>query len=123
MALTLQKIFTPSYTQKEAKKSLWTRFITWADHQEEYRLGWSAAAVTAHGCILTIITVLAILLAGNPFIMWPFAIGAMAACLIVNLAAMPTKITIPVFFFSVLVDLVIIGACIVIGFSWSAVFP
>ena len=123
MALTLHKIFTPSYSHKETKRSLWKRFITWADHQEEYRLGWSAAAVTGHGCILTIITVMAILLAGNPFIMWPFAIGAMAACLIVNLAALPTKITIPVFFLSILVDLAIIGTCIGIGLNWSAMFP
>lgn len=53
-----------------------------------------------------------VVLAGNHFIFWPFVIGAMGITLIVNLAAMPTKITIPVFFFSVLVDLAIIAACI-----------
>jgi hypothetical protein len=41
----------------------------------------------------------------------------MGACLVVNLAALPTKITIPVFFISVLIDLVIIISCIVIGLN------
>ena len=39
---------------------------------------------------------------------WGMAIGAMAIALVANLAAMPTKITIPVFFFSVLIDIVVI---------------
>jgi hypothetical protein len=59
----------------------------------------------------------AVVLAGNHFIFWPFVIGAMGATLLVNLAAMPTKITIPVFFFSVLIDLVIIISCVAIGFN------
>jgi hypothetical protein len=61
----------------------------------------------------------AVVLAGNHFIFWPFVIGAMASTLLVNLAAMPTKITIPVFLFSVLVDLVIIISCIMIRFDAS----
>jgi hypothetical protein len=36
----------------------------------------------------------------------------MTMCVIVNLAALPTKITIPVLFFSLLIDVVIIGMCI-----------
>jgi hypothetical protein len=43
----------------------------------------------------------------------------MGITLVTNLAAMPTKITIPVFFLSVLVDLVIIASCIAIGFDAS----
>ena len=45
--------------------------------------------------------------------MWPFAIGAMAIALISNLAAMPTKYTIPIFFLSVVIDI----ALIVIGLA------
>ena len=41
-------------------------------------------------------------------VMWPFAIGAMAMALISNLAAMPTKFTIPIFFLSVLIDVTLI---------------
>ena len=101
------------------KTTAWKKFIAWCDSQEKYRLGWLAAALTLHGCVLTIITMFAIVLTGNHFIFWPFIIGGMGITLIVNLAAMPTKITIPVFFFSVLLDLVIIISCIAIGFDAS----
>lgn len=99
------------------KVSAWKKFITWCDEQEKFRLGWLAAALTLHGCVLTIVTMFAVVLAGNHFIFWPFVIVAMGATLLVNLAAMPTKITIPVFFASVLIDLVIIISCAAIGFD------
>jgi len=99
--------------------SPWKKFITWCDGQEKYRLGWLATSLSLHGCVLTILAMFAVVLAGNHFIFWPFIIGAMGITLIVNLAAMPTKITIPVFFFSVLVDLVIIISCLAIGFDAS----
>lgn len=104
---------------EDAKVSVWKKFIDWCISQEKYRLGWLAAAITLHGCVLTILTMFAVVLAGNHFIFWPFIIGGMGITLIVNLAAMPTKITIPVFFFSVLVDLVIIISCIAIGLDAS----
>jgi hypothetical protein len=102
-----------------ARVSAWKKFINWCDSQEKYRLGWLAAAFTLYGCVLTIFTMFAVILAGNHFIFWPFVIGAMGMTVVVNLAAMPTKITIPVFFFSVLVDVVIIISCIAIGFDAS----
>ena len=101
------------------KVSAWKKFIDWCISQEKYRLGWLAAALTLHGCVLTIFTMFAVILAGNHFIFWPFIIGAIGITLFTNLVAMPTKITIPVFFFSVLVDLVIIISCIAIGFDAS----
>jgi hypothetical protein len=55
------------------------------------------------------------MLGGNLPIFWPFAIAAIAMSLVVNLAALPTKITIPVFLFSILIDLVVIVNCIAIG--------
>ena len=99
--------------------SAWRKFIDWCNGQEKYRLGWLAAALTLHGCVLTIFTMFAVVLAGNHFIFWPFIIGGMGITLIVNLAAMPTKITIPVFFFSVLVDLLIIISFIAIALDAS----
>lgn len=117
METTVKHIYAhPLHTSKE---SAWKKFIIWCDSQEKYRLGWLAAALTLHGCVLTIITMFAVVLAGNHFIFWPFIIGGMGITLIVNLAAMPTKITIPVFFFSVLIDLAIIISCFVIGFDVS----
>ena len=115
METTIKHLYAyPIYT---LKVSVWKKFMNWCDRQEKYRFGWLAAALTLHGCVLTIITMFAVVLAGNHFIFWPFVIGAMGITLITNLAAMPTRITIPVFFFSVLVDLVIITSCISIGFD------
>lgn len=96
--------------------SLWEKFIAWCESQEKYRFGWLAFSFTLHGCVLTIFTMFAIILSGNHFIFWPFAIAAMGMTVITNLAAMPTRITLPVFFFSVLIDLVIIASCAALGF-------
>lgn len=117
METTVRNVY--SHSIETSKASVWKKFISWCNGQEKYRFGWLAAALTLHGCILTILTMFAVILAGNHFIFWPFVIGAMGITLIVNLAAMPTKITIPVFFFSVLVDLIIIISCIAIGFDAS----
>ncbi|MBL7749536.1 MAG: hypothetical protein JNM19_19010 [Chitinophagaceae bacterium] len=102
--------------------SLWRRFIKWADGQENSRIFWTAIAIAGHGCVFTIVTMAAILFTGNNFIFWPFAIAAMSACVVTNLAAMPTKITIPVFFFSLLVDLVIIVLCLTQGFDLAGTY-
>lgn len=120
MDTSVQHGYSPVYTKTSSKESLWKKCINWADGQEEHRFGWTAFAIAGHGCVFTIITVAIILSTGNNFIFWPFAIAAMAACLIVNLAALPTKITIPVLFFSVLADLLIIGICLTNGFDISA---
>ena len=98
-----------------------SRFVKWTGSQEKNRMLWLAIAVAGHGCVITIITLFAILFTGNHFIYWPFAIAAMGATLIVNLAALPTKITIPVFFISILVDVVIIALCLTNGFNLAAI--
>jgi hypothetical protein len=117
METTFKHVYT--LQRDHTKVSVWKKFIDWCVSQEKYRLGWLAAAITLHGCVLTIFTMFAVILAGNHFIFWPFIIGGMGVTLVVNLAAMPTKITIPVFFLSVLVDLVIIISCIAIGLDPS----
>lgn len=99
--------------------SYWKRFINWSAGQEENRLLWTAIAIFGHGCIITVLTILAIVLTGNNFIYWPFAIIAMSASVVSYLAALPTKITIPIFFVSVLIDLVIIISRLASGFSSS----
>ncbi len=122
MNTTLQHPAQAISNVNNTQTGLWTKFIRWANGQESNRMLWLAIALVGHGCVLTIITMFAIMFAGNNFIFWPFAIGAMSMCLIVNLAAMPTKITIPVFFLSVLIDLAIIAICIANGFNISYVY-
>lgn len=123
METSVQHVFSPAYDKPVSKTSLWKRFISWADSQEEHRFGWTAIAIAGHGCVFTILTTMVILITGNHFIFWPFAIAAMASMLIANLAAMPTKITIPILFLSVLVDLFIIGICLRNGVDLAAGLP
>lgn len=117
METTVKHIYAHA---EDTRVSAWKKFINWCDSQEKYRFGWLGAALTLHGCFLTIITMFAVILAGNHFIFWPLVIGAMGVTVVVNLAAMPTRITIPVFFFSVLLDLAIIASCFFIGFDAAA---
>ncbi|RYY60758.1 MAG: hypothetical protein EOO05_08755 [Chitinophagaceae bacterium] len=97
------------------KAGITHRFIEWCDNQNKNRIAWMAIALAGHGCVLTPITIFFIMMGGNHFIFWPMAMVAMTACLIVNLAALPTRITIPVFFLSLLVDIVVIANCVAAG--------
>ena len=115
MGTVLQHSHAISY--KTTHQSVWSTFIAWCKDQEENRFMWLAIALAGHGCFLTPLALMAVMLAGNLMILWAFVIGAMAMCLITNLAAMPTKITIPVFILSVLIDLGVVISCIVIPFS------
>jgi len=86
--------------------NIWSRFLNWATMQEKNRFMWLAIAITAHGCIITPLTILSVMLSGNNnMFYWSLCLGAMAMSLVSNLAAMPTKWTIPVFFLSILIDL------------------
>jgi len=110
-----------SYAEVSSHTSAWSRFIDWCERQEEKRLLWLAFALVGHGCIITILTLFAIMFSGNNLVFWPFVMSAMVACLVVNLAALPTKITIPVFFLSVLIDAIIIAMCVANGINLNSI--
>ena len=117
---TIQPVRSHNYTflPTRVKLSIPAKFINWCQEQEQYRFGWLAAILAIHGCVLAPITVFAVFLGGNSMIFFAMTIGAMAIALISNLAAMPTKITIPVFFLSMLIDIAIIVICLVRYFSF-----
>ena len=106
---TLHHPYHSTFAAVEKKPSLLTRFFDWAKAQQKYRLGWVAIILAVHGCALTPITVFFIYLGGNNMGLWSLVIGAMGMSVVTNLAALPTKITIPVFFLSILIDLVLIA--------------
>lgn len=121
MDTTLQStIVTTTPLNRVERKSIITRFITWSKGQEKNRLGWLGAILAIHGCVLTPVTLFAIILSGTYFPFYVAALVAMGMAVVTNLAAMPTKVTIPVFFFSVLIDIAIIIGCISIGFNLAA---
>ena len=120
MQTTLQPSIPVSITSQSTKTNVFSQFINWCEGQEKNRFLWLAAALVGHGCALTPITLFAVILSGNLLAFWILAIVAMMSALVTNLAAMPTKYTIPAFLFSVLLDLVIIISCIAMGFDYSA---
>ena len=122
METTVKQAYQLHVMPAANKKHTWGKFVQWADKQEENRFTWTAISVAGHGCFFTILTVAIILMTGNHFIFWPFAITAMAACLVVNLAAMPLRIIIPVFVFSLLIDLAIIVLALSSGFNLEAAY-
>lgn len=112
MKTALQHPYSPALSSATAHTSIFTRFFNWCASQEKYRFGWLAAIIAGHGCLITPLTLMFVMLGGNQPIAWAFAIGAMGMSLISNLAALPTKFTIPIFFFSLLIDAVLIAAAI-----------
>ncbi|HLG39265.1 MAG TPA: hypothetical protein VI461_06330, partial [Chitinophagaceae bacterium] len=102
--------------------SVWKKFITWCNGQQENRLGWLAASFIVHGCIFVPMTIVVIAMSGNNFIFIALTLSAMIAAVTVNLAALPTKITLPVFFFSLALDIIIIIACLLHGLTIAKLF-
>jgi hypothetical protein len=120
METTFQSTIVTSHISRIERPSIIAKFMTWCKGQEKNRLGWLGGILTIHGCVLTPITLFAIILSGTYFPFYIAALVAMGIAVVTNLAAMPTKITIPLFFFSVIIDLAIIISCISMGFNLGA---
>jgi hypothetical protein len=110
---TFQPSVTSTYAPAETKSSLLKGLWNWCADQNKNRLLWLGVILAGHGCILTPLTAMVVLGLGAPFYLIMATIVAMAMALVTNLAAMPTKYTLPVFFLSVLIDLVVVVLSIV----------
>ncbi|MGN6166170.1 MAG: hypothetical protein ACTHOF_16670 [Flavisolibacter sp.] len=109
---TLSQTMAASYTEKETSVSVFKKFMNWCKEQDENRFMWVGIALAGHGCVLTPLTVMAVVFAGTNMFLFMLAIVAMGMALVTNLAAMPTKITIPVFILSIVIDIAIVFTCI-----------
>jgi hypothetical protein len=107
MLSSINHFFQPALTYT-AKQSLFIRFINWASDQQENRLLWLSLSLAGHGCVLTPLTVVMVAFTGMNLVLFVCAMLAMTMSLIVNLAALPTRITIPVLILSILIDVVVI---------------
>ena len=105
---------------RTSSPSLFSKFITWCRGQEKYRLGWLGGILAIHGCVLTPITLFAVVLTGTNFALYIATLVAMGIAVVTNLAAMPTKITIPVFFLSVLIEVAVIIMALSSGFNFAS---
>ena len=106
-----------SFEHSKVSESIFTKFFNWCERQQPNRLLWLGVAVSAQGCILAPAAILAVVLAGTNLALFMAAIVAMGMVLVTNLAALPTKITIPIFFFSLLIDIVIVILAAYQGFD------
>jgi hypothetical protein len=98
-------------------KSLWGSFISFcAKEDEKHHFGWVGLSLAGHGCLLTPITLFAIILTGNLLGLWMAAAFSMTAVVIVNLAGLSTKYTIPVLMFSTLVNIGVIAAAFILPY-------
>lgn len=119
MATTLTSAFVGNLSVPEKKASIATRFFDWCTAQEHNRFLWLALALTGHGAVLTPLTLLAVVLAGTNLVLFMAAMVTMGMALVSNLAALPTKYTVPIFFFSVLMDVVIVVIALYQGLQVS----
>lgn len=111
-----------SYGSLTTKPSFFSSFINWCEAQDKNRYGWLGVTVGSHGCFFTPLTLFAIILSGNNIVLWLIAIIAMMMTLVTNLAALPTKSTIPVFLLSILLDAAIFITCAFAGFDFSGTY-
>lgn len=107
MATITHANVSQTYIHTHSNTGLLTRFTDWTKGQQENRLLWLGIALGGHGCFLTPLTILFSSMAGVNLVLIMTALAAMGMSLVVNLAALPTKITIPVFFLSVLMDVAV----------------
>lgn len=97
--------YNNTYTAEKA--GLLQRFSAWLDTQEEKRIFWSALSLVGHGTFFTIITFATVILTGNVTALLAITCATMMTVLAVNLAALPAKYIIPIFFGSLLIDLLV----------------
>jgi hypothetical protein len=105
MEAILNPTIAANYQQHVFRPSFFTTFFQWCTAQNENRLLWLGIIVAAHGCILTPLTAIAVYFGGSSLVLFMMTFIAMGIALVTNLAAMPTKYTLPAFTLSVIIDL------------------
>ncbi len=92
------------------KKTWWRKFLEYSANQQANRFGWLGLSITLQGCVMAPLTLCAIVFTGNSLILWMLCMLSFAVTEVVNLAAMPTRITIPVLFGGIVLDILVIAA-------------
>ena len=105
---TINQTLSGNYA--EQRTSPFATFFAWCTAQEKNRLLWTGIMLAVHGCVLTPITVLLVILTGLNTVLLTTSIFAMTFVLITNLAALPTKYTLPTFILSLVVDILVVAA-------------
>jgi len=94
---------------QKSRITVFTRFMDWTKNEEKNRIGWVGISITAVAAIFFPITMSVVLINGAIISLIMGAMISMVAVVITNLAAMPTKYTIPALMLGILVDIVLIA--------------
>jgi hypothetical protein len=92
----------------EKNPSLIQRFLSWSKAQQHDHFMWIGIGLALQGCALAPISLYFVSLVGVNLTLFCIVLTAMAMVLVTNLAALPTKITIPVLVASVIIDVGVI---------------
>jgi hypothetical protein len=84
------------------------RFFAWIKQEEKNRIAWVGISITAMSAVFFPITMSAILFNGAVFKLIIGAMISLALVVITNLAALPTKYTIPALLTGILMDIILI---------------
>ncbi len=94
------------------------KFMAWCDAQENSRFLWLGIAFMGGICTVLPLTLTAIVfIGGNDLALWITACVFNVPILVLNLAALPTKYTLPVLFFAWMVNVAIIAYCLIHFFA------
>lgn len=102
--------------------NFFAHFIAWCDKQEKVKIMWTGVSLALHACIFTPFAMMAVLLSGTPMLLLVLTVATIFINLVVNLAAMPTRIIIPAFILSILADISVIAAAVYMGLDFARVF-
>jgi hypothetical protein len=92
------------------RPSALSRFFKWAaDEDQERHIGWVGITMTIMTAICFPLTMAVILMNGAAFGPIVAAMTSLVLVVVTNLAALPTKYTIPFFFMGILIDIVVIA--------------
>jgi len=104
----------PSITYRNnVKTGVFSKFLSWCETQESNRFLWLALAFFLQiGMAVPVTAVSIVFFGGNSLFLWIILAAVNVPTLVLNLAAMPTKTTLPFLFFAWLVEISIILYCL-----------
>lgn len=103
-----EKYFYPAY-ESRTRVNIFDRIMRFAEAQEENHFGWVGASIMIQASLLFPMAMLTVVATGGPFYLIAFAIAALAMVVVTNLAALPTKYTIPALIISAIMDFLIVA--------------
>ena len=102
-----------AYREPVKAHSLLHTFNAWCTAQDaQHHFGWTGISLLATAAVFFPLTMAFVLVNGAAFPLIITAMVALVLVLVLNLAAMPTRYTIPAFFFGIGIDIAIIATSI-----------